>query len=196
MKKQLSVKSLVFIALFAALAVLLMTFKVPVFFAPSFYKLDFSEIPVLVSGMTMGPVPGVLVAAIKVLINFVIDGPTTGGIGELANFLMSCAIVLPLAIIYRRKKTGRAAVAGGIAGVVTLIVVASLLNVYLLLPTYANVFGMPMEALVGMGAAINPSVTGLFSFALWILVPFNLLKGGVSMIVALLLRKRMEKILR
>lgn len=192
MKKKLGTKEMVQIAMLAALATILMLFQMPLPFAPSFYKIDLSEVPILFGTFAMGPLAGVLIELIKILINFLIDGTATAGIGELANFLMGCAMCIPAGIIYKRGKNKKSAILGLIAGTITLTVVGCLLNAYVLLPVYATAFYMPIDGLVEMGTALNPSITGLSSFILFAVAPFNLLKGVLVSVIVMLTYKKVR----
>lgn len=194
-KKFLNTAVITRIAILSAVATVLMALKFPLWFVPSFYKIDFSEAAVLIGAFALGPAAGVIIEFFKVLLNLFIDGTVTAGIGELANFIMGCSFILPAAIIYKHKKSMRSAIIGMITGIVSLTVVSSLLNYYLLLPLYAKAFNLPMETLIGMGTKINSSVTDLRSFILIMAVPFNLLKGLSSSIITFFLYKRVSRIL-
>lgn len=194
-KKFINTAVITRIAILSAVATVLMALKMPLWFAPSFYKIDLSEVAVLIGAFALGPAAGVVIEFLKVLLNFLIDGTVTAGVGELANFIMGCSFILPAAVIYKYKKSMFNAIIGMVVGIVSLTVVSSLLNYYLLLPLYAKAFNMPIENLVGLGTKINPSVTDLRSFILIMVVPFNLLKGLLSSAVTFLLYKRISPIL-
>ena len=184
------------IGMLGAIAVVLMLFEIPLPFAPSFYEIDFSEVPVLIGCFSMGPLAGVLIEMIKIILNLCINGSVTAGVGELANFVIGCALVLPAAFIYKRKKTKKGAVIGLIAGTLFMTISGCFINAYVMLPTYAKAFGMPIDALVGMGSAINASITDLFTFVMFAVVPFNLLKGVLVSIIVLLIYKKISPILK
>lgn len=185
------------VAMLAAISIVLMLVSFPLpFLAPPFYKLDFSEIPVLVGAFTMGPLAGVAIEFIKILLNLVINGTTTAGIGELANFIMGCSFIIPAAMIYKMNKTRKHAVIGMVAGTVLLVVVSCLVNAFILLPAYSAGLGIPMDTLVGMGTAINPAITNVTMFAILAVAPFNLLKGIVVSIVTFLIYKKLSVIIK
>lgn len=192
---RLKLKDMIKIALLATIAVVIMLFEIPLGFAPSFYMLDFSEVIVLIGAFAMGPLAGILIELLKVLLNLVINGTITAGVGELANFLIGCSLVVPAAYLYRRKKCIRNAVLGLAAGTVLMAAVGGMFNAFVLLPAYAAAFQMPIDALVNMGQKINPSITGLGTFVLWAVVPFNLLKGVISGVLTMLLYKRLSPVL-
>jgi len=183
------------IAILAAAAALLMLLEIPLFFVPGFYKLDFSEVAVLLGAFSMGPVAGIVIEAVKILINFFIDGSLTAGIGELANFLIGCSFIVPAAVIYNKNKTRKNAVTGLIAGTVIMVIFSALMNVYVLLPVYAAAFKMPMDAIVQMGTKVNSKITDLYSFILLATVPFNILKGVLSSLITVGIYKKLSPIL-
>ncbi|MBE5967757.1 MAG: ECF transporter S component [Lachnospiraceae bacterium] len=192
----LSVRGLTTIAMLSALSVILMLFEIPLWFAPSFYEIDLSEVPVLIGAFALGPVAGVVIEFIKILLNFIINGTITAGIGEFANFLIGCALVVPAAMLYQARKTRNSAALGLGIGTICLVVAGSVLNAYLILPIYAKAFHMPMEALIGMGTAINPRINSLTSFILLAVVPFNLIKGILVSLITLLLYKRVSWVIK
>lgn len=186
---KVELKTMVQIGMLGAVSVVLMMFEIPLWFAPSFYKLDFSEVPVLIGTFAMGPLAGAAIEFIKILLHLLFKGTTTAGVGDFANFLIGCALVVPAGILYQRKKTRKNAVLGLILGTAIMVVIGSALNALVLLPTYAKAFGMPMDALVGMGSAINPAITNVTTFAMFAVAPFNLLKGVTVSVITMILYK-------
>ena len=186
-KTKVNTRTLVQIGMLSALAIILMQFEIPLPFAPAFYKIDFSEVPVLIGCFSMGPFAGVLIELIKVILNVAIKGTMTMGIGDAANFLIGCAFCVPAALIYQKKRTKSGAVTGMVVGTVIMTILGCVLNAYILLPVYAKAFEMPLDALVSMGTEVNGAITGLMTFVLFAVAPFNLLKGVlVSFIVFLI----------
>lgn len=195
-KSKAKVRYMVQMGMLAAISVVLMLFEIPLPFAPSFYEIDFSEVPVMIGCFTMGPLAGVIIELLKILLNFAINGTTTAGVGEFANFLIGCALVIPAAIIYKRRRTKSGAVIGMAAGTLFMTVVGCFLNAFVLLPTYAKAFGMPMDALIEMGSAVNGYITNLTTFALFAVAPFNLLKGFLVSLIVFLIYKKISPILK
>jgi riboflavin transporter FmnP len=183
------------VAILGAFATVLMLLEFPLFFAPSFYKLDLSEIPVLVGAFALGPIAGLAIEAVKIMVNFFINGTETGGVGELANFLIGAAFIVPASIIYYRHKSKKSAVVGMGLGILSMVVFGSLMNAFFLLPFYATLFHMNVADFVAMGTAINPLITNLAGLILWAVVPFNLVKGLLISIVVLLLYKQVSPLL-
>lgn len=194
--KKLNTKMIAQIGMLAAIAVVLMLFEIPLPFAPSFYEIDFSEVPVLIGAFTMGPLAGGIIELVKIILNLCINGTVTAGVGEFANFVIGCALVLPAAIIYKRKKTKKGAMIGLVTGTLFMTFAGCFINAYIMLPTYAKAFGMPIDALVEMGSAVNASITDLFTFVMFAVVPFNLLKGVLVSIIVLLIYKKISPILK
>lgn len=195
-KERFGVRALVNIGMLAAIAIILMLFDIPLPFAPSFYEIDFSEVPVMVGCFAMGPFAGALIEFVKILLNFVFTGTDTAGVGELANFIIGCALCVPAGLIYRRKRTRTTALVGMAVGTVAMTVLGCLINAYILLPTYATAFGMPMDALVEMGTALNPNINSLATFVIFAVAPFNLLKGMLVSLIVFVIYKKISPIFR
>lgn len=183
-----------FIGMFAALGGVLMLFELPLFFAPGFYKIDFSELPVLLCGFYLGPVAGVVTELLKVVIKLLLKGSTTAFVGDYANFMVGCCFVLPAAALYHARRTKRGAVMGIVLGTVCMCAVGSLFNAFYLIPQFSRLFGMPVDAIIAMGTAVNPRITGIGSLIIWAVVPFNLIKGLCDSLLTFLLYKRLERI--
>ena len=194
-KTQSSLRYIVKIGVLAAMATVLMLFEFPLPIAPSFYELDFSEVVVLVGSFSLGPVAGILIELIKIVVNILINGTDTFFVGELANFLMGCSFVLPAAMVYYRKKTLKRALVGMSIGTLSLCVVGALCNYFIMIPAYVYLAGFPMNAIIGMGTAINPAITDLVTLIIIAVVPFNLIKGILCSVLTALLYKRVSPIL-
>lgn len=189
-RKKVNARTLVSVGMLSAVAIILMQFEIPLPFAPAFYQIDFSEIPVLVGSFALGPLASVAIEFIKVLLNMLISGTTTAGVGDVANFLIGCSFSVPAGIIYQRIKTKKGAFLGMLIGTGCMTILGCLLNAYVLLPVYAKAFELPINNLIQMGTEVNSSITGLTSFIILAVAPFNLLKGIlVSMIVLLIYKK-------
>jgi len=194
--KVLSTRGITVISLLSAISIILMLFEIPLWFVPIFYKIDFSEVPVLIGAFTLGPIAGIMIELIKILLNLMINGTETAFIGEIANFIIGCMLVVPSAIIYHRKRTKKAAVQGLMVGTVVFIIAGGLLNAYLLLPTYAKLSGMPIDRLIAMGTAVNPNITSLSTFILFAVTPFNIIKGVLVSIITFLLYKNVSTVIK
>ncbi len=185
-----------YIGVFGAIAAILMYWEFPLPFAPFFYELDFSEVPVLICSFSLGPVAGVVCEFVKVLLKLVIKGTSTAFVGDFANFATGCSFILPATIIYHRFKTRRGALAGMAAGTGILTVFGSLFNAVYLIPAFATLYEMPLEEIVGIGTSINPAITSVGTLVLLAVAPFNLLKGVVVSLLTFLLYKHIERLFR
>ena len=183
-------------AMLSAVAIILNLFSVPLWFAPGFYKLDLSELPVVIGTFALGPVAGVTIEAVKIILNLLFNGTSTAFIGEIANYIMGCAYVVPAGIIYYSNKTRKNALVGLGLGTLISITVGSLLNAVLLLPVYARIYGMPMESLIAMGTAKNESISGLTTFILLAVAPFNLVKYGLVSLITMLIYKPVSRLIK
>lgn len=193
---RIGIRTIAQIGMLAAIAVVLMLFEIPLPFAPSFYEIDFSEVPVMVGCFTMGPLAGAAIELIKILLNFVINGTQTAGVGEIANFLIGCAFCVPAGWIYKKRRTRKAAVIGMGVGTVFMTAIGCVLNAFVLLPVYATAFGMPIDSLVDMGAKLNGNITSLSTFVMFAVAPFNLLKGVLVSLIVLLIYKKISPVFR
>ena len=196
MKNKLETREIVIIGMLGAIATVLMLFEIPLFFAPSFYKIDLSEVPVLVGCFALGPVAGIFIELVKIVLNFAINGTITAGIGELANFCIGCSFCVPAGIVYRKKKTKQGALAGLILGTLLMTFLGCFINAYIMLPAYAKAFHIPIEGLIKAGTAVNGKITNLFTFVMFAVVPFNLVKGIVVSLIVFLIYKKISPIIK
>ena len=144
----------------------------------------------------MGPVAGVIIEFVKVLLNLLIDGTTTAFVGEFANFLIGCAYVVPASMVYYFRKSRKNAVLGLVLGTAVCAVVGCLLNTYLLLPAYSKAFHMEIEALIAMETAVNKAIDNMLTFVLFATAPLNILKCGFVSVVTMLIYKPISRILK
>lgn len=195
-EKQSPARRTAYTGIFAAIAAVLMYFEFPLPFAPGFYELDFSEIPVLICSFSMGPVAGVVCEFLKVVLKLLLKGTSTAFVGDLANFVVGCALILPASVVYFANKTKKGAIIGMAVGTVCITVVGSLFNAVYLIPTFSVLFGQPLEVIIGMGTAVNPAIVSVNTLVLFAVAPFNLLKGVADSIVTFFLYKHIERLLR
>lgn len=189
-KSNLSVQYMTRIAILGALSAILFMIEIPVV---AFYKLDVSTLPALLGAFSMGPWAGLAILLIKDIFGLLHSG--TMYVGELADFIMGAAYILPAALIYRYRKSRKNAVIGVIVGTVAMIVVSVLVNWLIMIPFYMTAFGMPMEAIIGMAQKAMPFVDSEWELLLYVTAPFNLLKGIVLSALTFLLYKRLSPLL-
>ena len=170
--KSTRVNKMVKISLLSAAAALLMFLEIPICL---FYKMDLSEIVVLVGSFALGPLAGIVIEFLKLLIFVLIRGSQTAFVGEIANFFIELSFILPAAFIYKFKKQKSSAVIGLIAGIIIATVVGCTSNAFILIPAYAKAFNMPVDAIVKMGTDLNSNIKNISTFVIMITATFNLI---------------------
>ena len=176
-------RKLVFIAILGAISFVLMLINFSVPFAPSFLKFDIAELPGLFAGFFLGPLAGFGVVVIKLLLKIAIQGSETAFVGEFSNLVSSTLFVVLAAWIYKVDRTKKGAVIAMAASTVAVSILAIFLNAYIMFPLYSRLYGMPMEAIIGMGTAINPRINSLITMMLFSILPFNLVKHLVTSLI-------------
>ena len=178
----------------AAIATVLHMLDFPLLFlAPDFYKVDFSELPVLLCGFYLGPTATIACEGIKIILKLLLKGTSTAFVGDFANFAVGCSLVLPATIIYHAHKSKHSAIIGLVVGSLCMTTFGSAFNAIYLLPKFAQLYGIPLEAIIGMGAKINANITNVTNFVMICVAPLNLLKSAVVSVLTLLLYKRVAR---
>ncbi len=178
------------IGICAALATVLHILDFPLpFLAPTFYKLDFSEVPVLLAGFFLGPSATVACEGIKILLKLLLKGTSTAFVGDFANFVVGCFFVLPATIIYHMHKSKKSAAAGLAVGTVCMAIFGSAFNAVYLLPKFSELFHMSLDSIIGMGTSIFPGVSSITTFVFFCVAPLNVVKGVLVSILTMLLYK-------
>lgn len=192
----LSTRKIAMIGMFSAIAAVLHVLDFPIPFAPEFYKLDFSEIPVLIGTFAFGPVAGVMMEFCKILLKLIFKGTSTAFVGDLANFIIGCSFILPASIIYLNKKSKKTAIIGAVTGTVCMTVFGTAFNAVYLLPKFAQIYGLPLDVIIGMGTAINPAINSVTTLVMFAVAPMNILKGVSVSAVTMLVYKKLSPILK
>lgn len=183
------------IGMLSVIAFILMYFQFPIaFVAPSFMQIDISDLPVLIGAFTMGPVYGIIIAALKNILALIFKGTITAGVGELSNFIVSSTFAVVASLFYRRHRTYKGAMLSLAVGVIAMTTLAMFSNYFVVFPLYGKV--MPMEAIIEMGRAITPRIDGLFSMMIFSVLPFNLIKGFITSAVMMLVYKKISPIFK
>ena len=185
------------VGLLSAISAVLMLFELPMPFAPSFYKLDISELPVMIGAYAFGPSAGVLIEFIKIVLKLFMKGTSTAFVGELANFAVGSSFVIPAATLYYANRTKKTAIKSCILGTICITIFGTAFNALYLLPAFAKLYGMPLEAILSMGAEVN-SLAGdnIVTFVIACVAPLNLIKGTVDSVITLLVYKRISPVLK
>lgn len=181
--KKVKLNYLIKIALFAAVAGVLMLLELPLAIFPSFLKIDISDLPAVVAAVVLGPLAGALVELIKILLNFFLNGTVTGGIGELANLLIGVSLVVPIGLIYKKKPNLIGGITGALIGTVSLTLVGAFMNYFVLLPLYGQLFYMDFVEIGQQLPFFGQYINSMWDFVLFSIVPFNILKGLIVTLV-------------
>lgn len=195
-KKTFGISELTKISILSAVSVLLMMVKTPLPFAPTFMELDVSELPSLIGGFAMGPVAGVIIVVLKIILNIIINGSKTYYIGELSNLIVSATFVFVATTIYNKGKNKKTAVLGLVIGSISMSIIALLSNYFVIFPLYAKILNLDLNVFVGMGAKVNPLVNSYFTLMLFAVLPFNLVKTFTTSLITMFLYKRISWILK
>lgn len=197
-ERAFSTRKIAVTGMFSAIAMILHLLDFPLPFAPVFYKLDFSELPVLVGAFAFGPVTGVTIEAVKILLKLFVKGTSTAFVGDLANFVIGCSFILPASTIYYFKKSKKSAIAGCIIGTLILTLFGTAFNAVYLLPAFSKLYKLPLDNILAMGSAVNPLMTegSVTSFVACCVAPMNLIKGTSVSLVTMLIYKPLSPIIK
>ncbi|MCT1795814.1 ECF transporter S component [Helcococcus kunzii] len=185
-----SIGNMAKIAIFSALAGVLMLFKFPIPIAPAFMTVDFGDVATLVSGFVLGPISGIIIVIMKNLINIVLDGTMTAYVGELSNIIVGSIFVGVSSYIYSKNKTRKSAIIGLIGGIVAMTILATLSNYFVIFPIYAKVMHIDLEGFVNFAPKFVKSYNQLIVLSV---IPFNLVKGTLNAIVTLIVYKKISR---
>ena len=188
-----SIQKLIYTAMLAAVAGVLMSLEFSVPMMPPFYKVDFSDVPSVIAVFLMGPVSGICVEVIKLLIKLITVGTNTMYVGELANLIAAFLFVWPLWFLYQKLGANRkAAVEAFLISIVIRTACACFINANITLPLYAKAMSLPLDEVIRMVASVNPAIKDLNGFIILATIPFNVLKVGLNYIVGQLLFVRLR----
>ena len=188
-----SIQKLIYTAMLAAVAGVLMSLEFSVPMMPPFYKVDFSDVPSVIAVFLMGPVSGICVEVIKLLIKLITVGTNTMYVGELANRIAAILFVRPLWFLYQKQGANRkAAVEALLLSIVIRTACACFINANITLPLYAKAMSLPLDEVIRMVASVNPAIKDLNGFIILATIPFNVLKVGLNYIVGQLLFVRLR----
>lgn len=188
-----SIQKLIYTAMLAAVAGVLMSLEFSVPMMPPFYKVDFSDVPSVIAVFLMGPVSGICVEVIKLLIKLITVGTNTMYVGELANLIAAFLFVWPLWFLYQKLGANRkAAVEALLLSIVIRTACACFINANITLPLYAKAISLPLDEVIRMVASVNPAIKDLNGFIILATIPFNVLKVGLNYIVGQLLFVRLR----
>lgn len=197
MNKIFNAKFIARTAIFGAISIIL--YLVPFFqiglpIFPAFLKIHLDEIPTLIAGFAYGPFSALIILIIKTLVKLPLS--ETLCVGELADFVYSCAFIIPASLIYKKMRHFKGALLSLLVGIVIQCAVASFLTTFMMLDFYIFVMNIPKDSILGMCQAINPSITSLdWPFLLMVALPFNALKDGIVGVATILLYKKLHTLI-
>lgn len=191
-KKTINVRYMTMTAMLSAVAFVLMFLEFNVPFMPSFIKMDLSELPALIGAFAMGPASGVIICLIKNLLHLLMS--TTGGVGELSNFILGALFAIPAGLMYKKKKGRKSALIGSLIGAVVMAVVSVFSNYFIVYPVYTAF--MPMDTIISMYQAILPSADTLLKCLVIFNMPFTFVKGLINVIITFLIYKHISPIIK
>lgn len=193
---RMKVKKIAFIGLMGAVSAVLMLFRFPIPFMPPFLSFDLSGLMEMLGGFMFGPMAAACIIVVKILLQLVMQGSFSLGTGELQNLILSCSYVLPALIIYHRNKTKKMAITGMAVSTIFVSVMAVFTNLYLIIPFHVKLFGMSMDDIITMCRTVNPAMKNVTSMAVFGLLPFNLIKYGVTSLVTFIVYKRLSRVIK
>jgi len=192
--KPITTKFITRTAIFASMAIILYLvpfLKIKLPFFPAFLEVHLDEVPLLIAGFAYGPLSAFLGILIKTLVKLPMT--TTLGVGELADFIYSCAFIIPTAFIYKKHRTFKGMLISISIGTLIQLITSSFITTFLILDFYMFVMNLPRQAIMGMitkaGININ-SLSWPFFFA--VAIPFNAFKDAIVIVVTILLYKRLH----
>ena len=193
--KKYTIRKFVLSAILGAMGFVLMLLEFPMpFIIPSFIKFDFSEIPAVIASFAYGPLYGILVCLLKNLLHLFVT--SSMGVGELSNFILGAVFVGVAGLVYKRIHTRSGALIGTLLGAFLMAVISIFTNYFVVYPAYVVIYGMPMEAILGMYKALLPAANNLFKALVIFNLPFNFFKGLVDALVCFAVYKRISPILK
>lgn len=195
MKKQ-RIRKIALIGILGGMAGVLMLLRTPLPFMPPFMDFDLASLPELIGGFALGPIAAIGIIIVKIMVKLALMGTNSMFTGELSNLILSLVYVLPAVWIYHHHKSKRSAEVGMLCGSLLCAMAAVLTNLCIIIPFYANLYGMQMEDVIAMCQAVNPYITNPLMLAVLGIIPFNLIKRGAESVLTLLLYKKISPLMK
>lgn len=191
-KKRLNTRTMTMIAMLSGISFVLAFFEFPVPLSPSFARMDLSDLPALIGAFAFGPIVGVMVELLKNLLQLL--STSTGGVGELANFLMGGTYVYIAGIIYSKNKNIKTAWSAVVVSSITMGIMAAITNYYILLPVFEQF--MPVDQLIASFGEFIPFIKTKADVVIFNAFPFNVLKGLAIGLITTLIYKKLSPLLK
>ncbi|MDR1650734.1 MAG: ECF transporter S component [Synergistaceae bacterium] len=192
-RSAISVRAITMAAMLGVMAYLFMLIRFPLPFMPPFMDFDIAAVPELIGAFLGGPVVGVMAVAVKLCLKIALTGSSSAFTGEMINFMLGCAFVLPAWFVHSMRRTRRGAVCAMAAGTAVTVIAACFANIYLIIPLYSRMYGLNMDAVIAMTKAVNGYIDSVPRLVLFGIAPFNLIKCAVSSVITYFLYNRTVK---
>ncbi len=192
-KQAFRTSNMVKISMLGVISFILMFVNLPLPVFPAFLKIDFADIPSVIGGFALGPVAGIMIQLVKNILHFMFDN-STGGIGEISNFIVGGSFVLASSSIYHIMRSKKGAIIGSITGIIVMSVVSAFSNYFLIIPFYSNI--MPIDVIINLGTVVNSAIHDKLTLVLYGVIPFNIFKGVLISVITALLYKKVTPILK
>lgn len=193
--KKVNVKRVAISGILGALGFVLMLLEFPLpFIIPAFIKFDFSELPAIIAAFAYGPLHGIFVCAIKNLLHLFVT--TSAGVGELSNFVLGVIFVGVAGLVYKKMHSRKGALIGALIGAFIMAVISVFSNYYIVYPAFVVIYGMPMDAILGMYKALLPAADNLLKALVIFNLPFNLIKGIFDAAICFIIYKKISPLLK
>lgn len=187
--KLFSTQNLVKMGILSALAFVLMrVLEIPLPIFPAFLKIDFGDVPAIIATLIINPFAGIVVIVIKNLL--ALFNSSSGGVGEIANMIVGISFVLPIGLCTYKNSQLKSVVIGMVIGIIGMIIAGMITNALITMPLYGE------EACISLGAAINPKIMDKWTFLLYVIAPFNLLKGMLVSTVGIFVVKGIQPVIK
>ena len=190
--KKTNLRRMTLAAVMGAVAFVLIFVNFGVPFLSPVAEFDLSALPELIGGFILGPVGAVMIIVVKIGLKLAIQGTESMFTGEIQNFLLSAAYVLPAVLYYRRHRTKKGAAMGLAIGAVVSVVVAVFTNLYIIFPFYIKLYGMNWDGIVAMFSAVNPWIKDIPTMVAFSVVPFNLISRTITAVLAFITYKKLS----
>ena len=190
--RKTKLRRLTLAAMMGAIAFVLIFVNFGVPFLSPVAEFDLSALPELIGGFILGPVGAVMIIVVKLGLKLAIQGTESMFTGEIQNFVLSVAYVLPAVLYYRRHRTKKGAAVGLAIGAVVSVVVAVFTNLYIIFPFYIKLYGMNWDGIVAMFSAVNPWIKNIPTMVAFSMVPFNLISRTITAVLAIFTYKKLS----
>ena len=196
MNSKSKTRYIVNVAILSALAGVLMLIEFPLPIAPTFYKVDLSDVAVLIGGFALKAPAAIVISFMKVMISIILNGTSTAFVGEFAAFIMDSVFGFVASLIYQKEHTKKGAIKSLIFGTLALTIIGAFVNYYLMIPAYVKFMNIPLDAILSLGSTVNKNVNSLLTLIIFCTIPFNIIKGIIISIVTYLLYKHISPLLK